>query len=168
MHSQTWHPRSSGGREAHHGSVARLFGAMSVAYDYALRWRLSPRLEWLDPWYAWKYFLPNPTDPGDEDYVLICAQFSGASASDLGYEMLGDSPVLVIDTMCRIASLLWAQIGELGEAYQSTGVDGLVRAFDDRRSAIDNWPYNADIARAAIVYLVSGQCCWRKAWEAEV
>jgi len=152
------------GTEARHGFAVRLFGAMSVAFDYALRRRLSARLEWLDPWHAWKYFLPNPTDRGDEDFVLICAQFSGASAFDLGYEMLGDSPVLVVDTMCRMASLLRGQIGELGEAYNSAGVDGLVRAFDECRSTVDVRPHNPDIARAAIVYLVSGECCWGKAW----
>jgi hypothetical protein len=86
---------------------------------------------------------------------------------DLGDEMLGDSPVLVVDTMRRIAALLRAQIGEFGEAYKSAGVDGLVRVFDNRRPVVDMRPYNPDIARAAIVYLVSGQCYWGKAWDAK-
>ena len=154
------------GTATNHDFVVRLFGAMSVGFDYALRRRLSARLEWLDPWHAWKYFLPEPTNPRDEDYVLICAQLSGACAFDLGYEMLGDSPVVVVDTMCRIGSLLRADIGDLDEAYKSTGVDGLVRAFDERRSAVDIHPYNPDIARAAIVYLVSSQCFWGKTWKA--
>lgn len=146
--------------EGRHGFTVRLYGAMSVAFDYALRRRLNAGLEWLDPWYAWKYFLPNPTDPGDEDYVLICAQFSGASASDLGYEMLGDSPVVVVDTICRMATLLRVQGGEFEEVYKKTGVDGLLRVFDERRSAIEMQPTDRDIGRAAIVYLISGQCCW--------
>ncbi len=143
------------------GFAVRLFAAMSVMFDYALRERFSAKLEWLDPWYAWKYFLPNPTDTGDEDYVLICAQLSGATP-DLGYEMLGESPVLVVDTMCRIASLLQPQIGELSDAYNSAGVEGLVRAFDARRPVTDMEPHNPEVVKAAIVYLVSGQCCWGK------
>jgi hypothetical protein len=59
------------GAETRNGFNVRLFGAMSAAFDYALRQRLSARLEWLDPWHAWKYFLSDPTSPRDEDYVLI-------------------------------------------------------------------------------------------------
>ncbi len=149
--------------EACPGFTVRLYAAMSVMFDYSLRERFSGRLEWLDPWHSWKYFLPNPTDTGDEDYVLICAQLSGATP-DLGYEMLGESPVLVVDTMCRIASLLHVQIGELGEAYNIGGVDELVRVFDERLPTVDLRPYNPDIARMAIVYLVSGECCWGRVW----
>ncbi len=141
---------------------------MSLAFDFAVRGRRSARLDWLlDPWCEWEVFLPNPTDPGDEDYVLICALVSGVYFQDLGYEMLNESPVLVIDTMCRMASLLWAEAGDLREVYKSTGVDGLVRAFDDRRSAVDLEPRGVNMARAAIVYLISGECCWGKAWRPE-
>ncbi len=140
--------------------TVRLFAAMSLAFDYALRRRLSTRPEWLDPWHEWKYFLPTPTGSRDEDFVLMCAQLSGIPAPELGEEMLEDSPVLVVDTMCRIDSVLREQTGELVEAYNNGGVDGLVRAFDERRGVIDPKPYNANIARAAVVYVVSGECCW--------